>query len=84
MESKTNTNEKEINLYDINKRIENEYCHKIAIELTDERLIDKYRECQSVKKSVNKLNIVLSKYVNEENKEKIIEDYLFRIDPCRN
>lgn len=49
---KPNTNENEMNLYNINKRIENEFCHKTSIELTDERLIDKYKECPPVAKNV--------------------------------
>lgn len=75
-------NKKELNLEDINKRIEKEFCDKTSMELLDEQLIDTYKECPSVKKSINKLNIVLSKYVNEENKQKIIEEYLLELIPA--
>lgn len=72
-----------MSLYEINKRIEKEFCYKTSIELTDETLIDRYKDCLSVKKSINKLNIILSKYLNEEEeKQKIIDEYLLELIPA--
>lgn len=71
-----------MSLYEINKRIEKEFCYKTSIELTDETLIDRYKDCPSVKKSITKLNIILSKYLNgEEYKQKIIDEYLLELIP---
>lgn len=79
VESTTN---KEITLYDINNRIEQEFCNETSMELTDEKLLDKYKECPSVIKSINKLNNVLSKYVVEEDKHKILEEYVLELIPA--
>lgn len=78
----SNANTGELNLHDINTRIENEFCNKVVMELTDERLLDKYKECASVKKSINKLDFILSKYVDEEDKRNIIEEYLLELIPA--
>jgi len=80
---KSLTNKKEFNdINDINERIEKEFCYETAMELTDEKLIDKYKECPSVIKSISKLDIVLSKYVNEEDKDKILQEYLLELIPA--
>lgn len=42
-----------------------------------------YKDCLSVKKSIDKLNCVLLKNnINEETKDKIIEDYLLELIPA--
>lgn len=74
------TNEKELN--DINKRIEQEFCYETAMELTDEKLLDRYKECPSVIKSISKLDNVLSKYVGEEDKNKILQEYILELIPA--
>jgi hypothetical protein len=75
-----NTNKKELN--DINNRIEKEFCYETAMELTDEKLIDRYKECKSVIKKISKLDSLLSKYVDEEKKHKILEDYILDLIPA--
>jgi len=65
----------------INSRIEKEFCYKTFYELTEERLFLKYKNSSSVKKKIFKLNYVLSNYVKEEDKEKIIKDYLSELIP---
>lgn len=77
-----NSKEDEISIETINSRIENEICYKTLYELTDNILITTYKECPSVKKSINKLKCVLSKHnIIEETKEKIIEEYLLELIP---
>jgi len=79
----TTTNKKELNdINDINKRIEKEFCYETEEELTDEKLLDRYKECPSVIKSISKLDIVLSKYVDEEDKHKIFEEYVLELIPA--
>lgn len=72
----------ELSINDINTRIEKEFCYKTSNELTDKKLMYKYKDCPSVKKSISKLNSVLSKYTNEETKLKIIEEYLLELIPA--
>lgn len=74
------TNEKE--LCDINERIKKEFCNETAKELTDEKLLNIYKECPSVIKSISKLNNLLSKYVDEEYKHKILEEYVLELIPA--
>jgi hypothetical protein len=80
---KSLTNKKEFNdINYINERIEKEFCYETAMELTDEKLIDKYKECPSVIKSISKLDILLLKYVNEEDKDKLLQEYLLELIPA--
>lgn len=77
-EKKNNSNNKkeiEVSIDEINSRIKNEICYKTLNELTDESLMPKYKECYSFKESKNKLEFILSKYIDEETKDKIIEEY---------
>lgn len=73
---------KELSIDAINSRIQKEFCYKTSYKLTDERLMTKYKDCSSVKKSIDKLNYILSKYINEEIKQKIIEEYLLELIPA--
>ena len=70
-----------ININDINKRIEKEFCYETVMELTDEKLLDRYKESPAVIKSISKLDIVLSKYVDEEPKHKILQEYILELIP---
>ncbi len=67
---------------DINKRIKREVCYKTLEELTDEKLMCVYKECNSVKNEIIKLSIVLEKYTDEETKQKIIQEYLMHLIPA--
>ena len=78
---KLNISKSQKELNDINKRIEKEFCYETAMELVDEKLLDRYKECPSVIKSISKLDIVLSKYVDEEDKHKILEEYVLELIP---
>ena len=44
----------------INDRIDEEICQKTLDSLTDTKLLDTYKECSSVKKSINKLKNILT------------------------
>jgi len=67
---------------DINARIKQEICYETLEELTDEKLLSEYKECNSVKNEIKKLCDILEKYVNEETKQKIIQDYLLSLIPA--
>ena len=66
----------------INKRIKQEICYKTLKKLTDEKLINEYKKCKSVKNEIQKLDNVLRNYIDEKTKEKIIENYLLHLIPA--
>lgn len=66
----------------VNKRIKKEICYKTIHELTDEKLICDYKECKSVKKEIEKFGKILDKYLSEETKQKIINEYLLELIPA--
>lgn len=75
-------NEAELYMKDINARIKQEVCYETLKELTDEKLMCEYKDCNSVKNEIKKLGDVLGKYINEETKQKIIQDYLLQLIPA--
>jgi hypothetical protein len=66
----------------INKRIKQEICYKTLEELIDEKLISEYEKCKSVKNQIKKFENILDKYVDNDTKEKIITEYLFKLIPA--
>lgn len=71
--------ERNLSMDDINTRIQNELCRDTIEELSDEKLMDQYKESPSLKKNIKKLSDVLGKYIDEETKEKIIQDYILQL-----
>ena len=67
---------------EINTRIENEICYDIINNLRDENLLHEYIKCKSVKKEIKKLEEILDKYINNDIKEKIINEYLLELIPA--
>lgn len=67
----------------INERIKQEICYDTLTELTDEKLLGQYKECNSVKNEIKKLKTILDRYEeSEEKKQKIIDDYLLELIPA--
>ena len=58
---------------EINNRIKKEICYKTIEELTDIKLLFEYKNTNSVKNEIKKLEIVLEKYINEDIRYKIID-----------
>ena len=75
-------NEVKLSMNDINERIKKEICYNTILVLTDENLLNDYKECNSVKNEIKKLNFILDKYLDEEVKQKIIQDYIFELIPA--
>ena len=71
-----------LTMEEINERIRNEICHDTLHALTDEQLMSEYKECNSVKNEIYKLSCVLDKYLDEDTKQKIIQDYLLQLIPA--
>lgn len=66
----------------INLRIKQEICYKTLEELTDTNLLEEYKECISVKNEIKKLEEILIKYISDEIKQKIIQEYLINLIPA--
>lgn len=74
---------KELNeINEINTRINNEICYNTITDLRDDKLIYEYMGSKSVKNEIKKLEYILDKYISNEIKEKIIEDYLLELIPA--
>ena len=65
----------------INSRIKEEICYNTLEELKDTNLIEEYKECISVKNEIKKLDEILKKYIDDETKQKIIQEYLINLIP---
>ena len=65
--------EPELSMEDINARIKQEVCYETLEELTDEKLLCEYKDCNSVKNEIKKLSEVLGKYMDEETKQIILD-----------
>lgn len=66
----------------INARIEQEICYETIERLSDERLISKFLETDSVKKQVKILENILSQHVDEKIKSCIINEYVPNLIPA--
>ena len=71
-----------LSMEDINARIKQEVCYETLEELTDAKLMCEYKDCNSVKNEIKKLSDVLGKYIDEETKQKIIQEYLLQLIPA--
>tara|TARA_B110000261_G_scaffold163813_1_gene210915 strand:+ start:566 stop:1255 length:690 start_codon:yes stop_codon:yes gene_type:complete len=71
-----------LSINDINMRIKKEICYETLKNLTDAELICEYNDCDSVKNEIKKLSDVLGKYIDEETKEKIIQEYSLQLIPA--
>jgi hypothetical protein len=66
----------------INRRIREEINYQVLEELSDEKLMNEYKKCNSVKNQIKIFENILDKYLNQETKEKIINDYLLQLIPA--
>ena len=74
--------EPKLSMEDINARIKREVSYETLEELTDAKLMCEYKDCKSVKNKIKKLSDVLGKYIDEETKQKIIQEYLLQLIPA--
>ena len=72
-----------IDLKYINNRINKEICEDTLNKLTDNYLLNEYKECKSVQNEIKKLKEILTKHNIESNvNELIINDYLLELIPA--
>jgi hypothetical protein len=69
-------------LKEINDRIGREICYDTLEELTDSKLMIEYKKCDSVKNEIKKLGNILEKYISQDIKQKIIDEYLLELIPA--
>jgi hypothetical protein len=78
--------EPELSMEKINKRIKQEVCYETLEELTDAKLMCKYKECKSVKNKIKQLSEVLQPFMDDETKQtiiqKIIQDRSLQLIPA--
>ena len=72
----------QVNMDYINNRIQQEFCHDTIEQLSDVNLLSEYMKSNSVQNEIVKLGNVLDKYVDEEKKQKIINDYILELIPA--
>lgn len=73
--------EDDLNVEDINSRIDREICLQTIENLSDEKLMNKYKTYPSVKNKIIKLYSILNKYIDTELSNKIINEYISEIIP---
>jgi hypothetical protein len=72
-----------MDIEEINRRIRKEVCYDTIEELSDIKLIDEYKRCESVKKEIGKLMVILEKNIeSKEIRDKIIDEYLLELIPA--
>jgi hypothetical protein len=67
---------------EINKKILEDICYETIEELTDAKLMSYYNECNSVKNEITKLSDILAKYIYDDTRQKIIDEYLPQLIPA--
>jgi hypothetical protein len=72
----------ELSIEEINARIKREICYETLEKLSDVKLMSEYKDCASVKSKIENLGNVLGKYVNDDTKQKIIQEYLLQLIPA--
>ena len=72
----------ELSMEYINTRIKKEICYETLEELTDAKLMCEYKNCNSVKNEIKKLSEILGNHVDEETKQKILQEYLLQLIPA--
>jgi hypothetical protein len=70
-----------ISIQDMNNMIKSQISEDIIKQLTDEQLIEEYKQCKSVKNEIFKLSTILTKHVSDEIVDKIISEYIINLIP---
>jgi len=74
--------EAKLSMEEINTRIKEEVCYETLEELTDAKLMCEYKNCNSVKNEIKKLSELLGKYMDDETRQKIIQEYSLQLIPA--
>jgi len=65
----------------INEKIQHGFCNDTYRQLSDTNMMDEYMKCPSVINKISTLETILDKYLNEDTKKYIINDYINELIP---
>ena len=71
-----------ISIDEVNTKIKEDICRKTIEKLCDTKLMPEYKECDSVKNEIMRLSNILGKYIDNDMRQKIIDEYLPQLIPA--
>jgi len=71
-----------ISIDELNTKIKDDICHETIEKLCDAKLMPEYKECDSVKNEITRLSNILGKYIDDDTRKKIIDEYLPQLIPA--
>ena len=71
-----------ISIDELNTKIKEDICHETIEKLCDAKLMPEYKECDSVKNEITRLSNILGKYIDDDTRQKIIDEYLPQLIPA--
>lgn len=71
-----------IGIDEINAKIKKDICYESIDKLSDANLMPEYKSCGSVKKEIKILSDILGKYIDDDTKQKIIDEYIPQLIPA--
>jgi hypothetical protein len=71
-----------IGIDEVNAKIKKDICYESIDKLSDTNLMPEYKSCGSVKKEIIRLSDILGKYIDDDTKQKIIDEYIPQLIPA--
>jgi hypothetical protein len=71
-----------ISIDEVNTKIKEDICRETIEKLCDTKLMPEYKECDSVKNEIMRLSNILGKYIDNDMRQKIIDEYLPQLIPA--
>lgn len=71
-----------ISIDEVNTKIKEDICRETIEKLCDTKLMPEYKECDSVKNEIMRLSNILGKYIDDDTRQKIIDEYLPQLIPA--
>ena len=71
-----------ISIDEVNTKIKEDICRETIEKLCDTKLMPEYKECDSVKNEIMRLSNILGKYIDDDTRKKIIDEYLPQLIPA--
>jgi len=71
-----------IGIDEVNAKIKKDICYESIDKLSDTNLMSEYKSCGSVKKEITRLSDILGKYIDDDTKQKIIDEYIPQLIPA--
>jgi hypothetical protein len=71
-----------LSIEEVNAKIKEGICRETIEILDDTILMPEYKECESVKNEIKRLSNILGKYIDDNTRQKIIDEYLPQLIPA--